>query len=303
MIKMISIFWLLFFLLPSYGAKKGDIVIINKNKAQNVTAPALVPSASKKMRSAREDAEVGTEDAIIQKLETERLKDEQKRFNKLFLNDKKSSHSSPVIVETGAAQPSFYNNRWLNRAFISFGLGSVQYPGVENINSSDSPAYFFSFGGYGGGNFIFDVSLHYSEHYIIPVTGGNVNNNTREGTAQPSVSMAVKFSPLKGRIKPYVGASGSHIFRRWFVVQKTGQVIGDVNPDNDIAIKRWRQSFDAGITTGADIGLGNKLGLNINFTYNWNVYTETRKTYVNDFVQLLDKRDSTTISGSLRYYF
>ncbi len=307
MIKIFSILFLSVFLFPSHGGKKGDVVIINSNKnksTQNVVAPALVPSKSKKLRSAREGAETDTEDAIIQKLEIERMKDEQKRYNKLFSKGNSSGNTavaSAVNPGLQSSQPFFHN--WLNRAFISFGAGSVSYPGAGNINSSDSPAYFFSFGGYGHGSFIFDLSLYYSEHYILPVTGANVNTNVREGVSQPAVSMAVKFSPLKGRIKPYFGVSGSLIARRWFITNKAGGLISDANPDRDIAIKRWRQSVDSGITTGADIGLGNKLGLNINFTYNWNIYTETRDTKVHDFVQVLDKRDSMIVSGNLRYYF
>ncbi len=306
MIKLFSVLFLSIFLFPSYGAKKSDIVIINKNKAQNITAPSLIPSKSKKLRSAREDAELDTEDAIIQKLETERLKDEQKRYNKLFSKGRSSNKTSSNLknVTSQKSQRSFYGMHWFNRAFISLGVGSVQYPGAENINSSSSPAFFFSFGGYGHGNFIFDLNIFYSEHYIIPVTGNNVNNhNVREGLAQPAVAMAVKFSPLKGRIKPYAGVSGSLVARRWFIVQKTGELISDANPENDIAIKRWRQSFDAGLNTGADIGLGRKLGLNVNLGYNWNIYTETKDTYYNDLVQVLDKRDSMVISANLRYYF
>jgi len=312
MIKLYNKFvccFLCFFLFASYGDKKGDVVIINsnktKNQVQNVAAPVLVPSKSKKLRSAREDAEKETEDAIIQKLEIERMKDEQKRYKTLFSN-KKSTPSAigakNASLKSRSAFP-FYNH-WLNRAFVSFGLGTVQYLGVENLNSSGSPAYFFSFGGYGYGNVIFELSLYYSEHYLNPVTHSSqpIPSKTREGLSQPGISMAVKFSPLKGRIKPYAGVVGSLVARRWFIVHKTGEVIGDANPEIDVAAKRWRQSFDAGLTIGADIGLGRKLGLNVSFAYNLNIYTETRDDILHDNVQVLDERDSMVVSGSLRYY-
>ena len=83
----------LFFLFPAFGEKKSsDVVIVNTNTntnkatvqapSQTVVAPALNPSKAKKLRNAREDAEVQTESLLLEKVEEERLKSEQKLLNK-----------------------------------------------------------------------------------------------------------------------------------------------------------------------------------------------------------------------------
>ena len=202
------------------------------------------------------------------------------------------------------------SKQWLfgNKSFIALGMGTVNYPGVENINSTNDPAYFGSFGGYGyGGHIIFDLSFYYSQHYIR--TPNSNFQDRREALRQPAVAMAVKFSPLEGRMKPYVGLSGSLVYRQWFFVQRSGAPID--NEENfdalrDIADKKWNPSFDAGVVVGADVALGEHIGLNADLRYHWNLYTENYKGYNSNNLldaQVLDKRDSIILSGSFRYYF
>ena len=104
-----------------------------------------------------------------------------------------------------------------NKSFVSLGTGVVSYPGVDNINSTDTPAGFLSFGGYGyNGRLIFGLSVYYSKHYIRPPN--ETYPNIREGLHQPAAAMAVKISPLTGKMKPYVGVSGSIVYRKWFLL-------------------------------------------------------------------------------------
>ena len=93
---VIFIIFLLVFWSGLAFSEDGDVVIINsnKNQSQSVTAPALTPSKASKLRKAREDAEVSTETHILEKLEAERLKDEQERVDKLM-----GGSQAPVIVE------------------------------------------------------------------------------------------------------------------------------------------------------------------------------------------------------------
>ena len=279
--------------------------VININKVQNVVAPALIPSKSKTLRSAREEAELETESTIIQKLEKDRLKDEQKRLQKMFnqggQTDEKISES--VQKDYSASRPKSYSSKnWLNKGFISVGIGTVNYVGVENVNSTESPAYLFSFGGYGYGHFIFDMSFIYSVHYLIPVDKGGISHE-RNAVSQPSLAMAVKFSPLKDRIKPYLGLSGAFVGRSWYQVTTQGEYVGDAQIEGDVGVKRWRTALDLGMAIGADIGLGSKLGLNLDLRYYFNVYTETRKVNYNPHIDLLDERNTAVLSANLRYYF
>ena len=126
--------------------------------------------------------------------------------------------------------------------------------------------------------------------------------------------MAIKISPLNGRVKPYIGLSGSMIGRKWDVVTKDGNHLEDLigaeytiyDPlRKDVAQKKWYLSFDAGASIGADVALGDYLGLNVDLKYHFNLHTENRKVAYQylEYTEILDERDSMIISANLRYYF
>ena len=217
----------LFFFSTSVFTDENKNVVVIKNEAssssqtQAITAPALTTSPAKQLRDAREKQEIETEDKILKELEKQRLVDEQKRLDKLFGNQKSASSPQP----TDSSQVLTQNQKWLfgNRSFFSLGAGVVSFPGVKNINSTEIPAGVFSFGGYGyKGNLIFDLSIYYSKHYLTKIFSYNstVYDSIREALHQPAITMSVKFSPSKGRVKPYAGLSGALVFRKWFLVEK-----------------------------------------------------------------------------------
>lgn len=288
----------------SQEVQNKDVVIINNEAAVNtqtqpVTAPALVPSAAKKLRDAREKQEVKTEDTIIKELEKQRLLDEQKRIGNLFGN------TQAPVQPPRSQLPSSQWLPFVNKSFVSVGAGLVNYPGAENINSTNFLALFGSFGGYGyEGHLLFDLTLYYSQHYLRTY---NVNyQDIREKLHQPAAAMAVKYSPLTGKMKPYVGLSGSFIGRRWFFVHRSGESLEN-HPIKDIGEKTWHLSFDGGLAVGADLALGKRLGLNVDVRYHWNLYNEKRRgdvvpQYLTD-AAVLDERDSVIFSGNVRYYF
>ena len=311
MIKKIFMAFILFQVLSytafvfSQEAQNKDVVIINNEASvstgtQPVTAPALVPSAAKKLRDAREQQEVKTEDTILKELEKQRLLDEQKRLDTLFGN----TSQAPVQQ---IAEPAHKN--WLlfgSKSFIAAGAGFAIYPGVDNINSTNSPALFGSFGGYGyEGHLIFDLSLYYSRHYLDEE---NINySDIRSKIHQPAASMAIKYSPLSGKMKPYIGLSGSLVGRRYYLVYKSGEPLPDNHVLQDVADKTWYLSLDGGLAMGADLALGERLGLNVDVRYHWNFYNEKREEPIQqqdftDVKEVLDGRESIIFHASLRYY-
>ena len=46
-------------------------------------------------------------------------------------------------------------------------------------------------------------------------------DNIREALHQPAVTMSIKVSPLRGKVKPYVGLSGALVYRKWFLADKS----------------------------------------------------------------------------------
>ena len=296
----------------------------NEAEGQGVSAPALVPSNASKLRDARQKQEIQTEDRLIKELEKQRLLEEQKRLDQLLGNTK----DSPPQPKTAQAE----TKQWVfgSKSFVALGAGAVTYPGSTNINSInlDIPAVFLSFGGYDHKGFlIFDVSFNYSQHYLNPhkpVPNPSYPLDTRLVYYQPSAAMSVKISPLKGRMKPYVGISGALVFSSEDTVDKYGTPVNVIQtymnqnidkPEN----RSWDQSYDAGFALGADLALGKHLGLNVDLRYHWNLWAEQSAKddpihtaywnivhshfYHNQQKDKIADRNSLIISANLRYYF
>lgn len=291
----------------AFSAKNKNTVIIKNNASsavqQQISAPALVPSEAQKLRDARQRQEIQTEDAIIKELEKQRILDEQKRINRLFKRGQPVA--TPQAAPQASSQASAYDS-WLfgQKSFISLGAGFVSYPNVLNINSTEHPALSFSFGGYGyEGNLIFDVSVFFSRHYLK--TPGNPYD-VREFIRQWAPSMSVKYSPLQGKMKPYLGLSGSVIWRWISYVDREGIPVEFYNQwGTDVGDKKLNQSADVGLALGADVALGTKLGLNVDLRYHVNFYTENLETledYLAD-IDIIDRRNSVIFTANLRYYF
>ena len=273
------------------------LVIVNKNSnqvnsaSQAVTAPALKPSRAKRLRNARTDAEVATENVILQKIEKERLKNEQSIIGKVL--GRKSSSSSTTVLAVPAVFSGFGE-----KAYVSAGFGFFQYLGVENINDDD-PIPFLSFGGYAQSYFLLDATFFYSKPYV------DLRNQSQTFNAvhQAGGAIGLRFSPFKGKIKPYVGFSGVLLARRWDKVDVHGHALANLS--STVATKKWYQSVDVGGAGGVDVALGSRFGLNLDVRYHVNAYTETRDNLssVSPYVQRLDRRDSLVFSTNFRFYF
>jgi len=287
-----------FFIQNSFAQEPSNIIINNEATSTNqnvITAPALIPSQSDQMRDLRKKQEIDTEDSVLKELERQRILDERKRFNKIF--DKKEKTLPPPVVK-----PYWFGEK----SFLSLGAGLVNYYDVTNINSTEIPTFLTSFGGYGyKGHLIFDATFFYSVHYLT--TPNQTYQNIREKLREPGVAMAVKWSFLKGKMKPYAGFTGALIARKWNFVAKDGT---DLKPEletaiKDVAKKSWLLSANGGVTFGADLALGDRLGLNLDIRYLINFYTENRKTNSQLLTreEILDEQNVVLGSLNLKYFF
>jgi len=275
-------------------------------KANAITAPALVPSQSDKMRKLRQKQEIDTEDSILQEIEKQRILDERKRFHQIFNKEKQDAVETPTPVSPSVA-PSIPSYWFGEKSFLSLGVGLMNYYNVTNVNSTEMPSFLSSFGGYGyEGQMIFDATFLYSVHYLK--TPHQNYENIREKLREPGLSMAIKWSFLKGKMKPYVGVTGALIARKWSFVSKDGKALDNnviKTALRDVAKKQWNLSFNAGLSVGADVILGEKLGLNLDVRYLSNLSGENRKTKFEFLkkVPLLDERDVFLGSLNLKYFF
>lgn len=286
----IFLFLQVFFHIPctfAQEAQNKDVLIINNEasvKTQAVTAPALVPSDAKQLREERKRQEITTEDAIVKRLEKERLLDEQKRLDRLFGGPKETTTNAQP-----PKKPVLPKRDWFfrNKAFFSAGVGFVTYPRAGNVNSMDFPAFFASFGSYSYGDALaLDLTLYYSRHFSDFL-------GTPYKVDQPGAVLSVKFPFSTGKMKPYVGLSASLMYLKWSIFHPSGEF--QIHPD--ITTKTWHMAFDIGPVIGADLALGNHTGLNADFRYHINVYAEDKNN------ALLEKRDSLIFSINFKYYF
>ena len=313
----------LFFLFPAFGEKSSDVVIVNTNTnksaaqapSQTVIAPALNPSKAKKLRNAREDAEVQTESLLLEQVEKERLKSEQKLLNKIFGSSQQSSSEGVVTPQTPA--PSSHTPPGVDRVYVSAGLGIIQFYGKTNVESfGTSPCFsacFLSIGGAAQKYFLFDFSVSYSRHYLKPIYSHYAEEaGYRTRIDQPMASIAIRLAPWTGKIRPYAGISVAYINRRESTVNIENPDWKDPLWQEELEGTRkkgeWVTSFDGGLSGGMDISLGPNLGLNIDLRYHWNLDTEdTTDYYVDDTtgekITNFYKAQSFIASVNLRFYF
>ena len=195
----VNILFISFFSLAEDSSK----IIIN-NEAQSestnqnvITAPELIPSQSDQMRTLRQKQEINTEDSILKELEKQRILDERKRFHSIF-NKKEETVTVPSTPPVNSTQPYWFGEK----PFLSVGAGLMNYYNSLNVNSTEAPTFLGSFGTYGyKGHLIFDVAFFYSVHYLkTPLRIDKI-----EKINEPGLAMAVKWSFLKGKMKPYMG--------------------------------------------------------------------------------------------------
>ena len=117
----------------------------------------------------------------------------------------------------------------------------VNYFKQKNVDSTGTLPIFVSFGGYGyDGNLIFDLMGYLSIHEFNPEYYSEVDPNPCEADhtetiSQPGLALSLKYSPLKGRFKPYAGISGSITSRKAVCVKVCRRRKGSESS--------WRKSF------------------------------------------------------------
>ena len=283
---------------------KNTVIINNEAKAgSSIKAPVLIPSQATKLRQLRERQEIRTEDSILKELETRRLREEQRRLDSMISKEYTAQSPEPVKKLSDSLA-----GRFSNSSYISLGTGFMIYYNVTNINSTEVPALFFSFGAYQK-PFIIDFSVFHSTHYLSAKNKNYNLKDFRERVNEPGLSISLKYALFRSAAKPYVGVTGSLIGRKWSIVKKDGTVLKS-NPEverlkRDVAKKQWHFSVNGGASVGADIALGKKLGFNMDLSYYVNLFTENRKSFVEELTdeQILDERDAVALSVKLKYLF
>lgn len=265
-----------------------------------VEAAPLVPSRAEQLRNARQQAEIQTEQKIVEKLEDSRLKDEERRAKKLF-GDKlteeeveakaaatetvEKEEPKTILVIEKAQEPkevrksdeelkneiaqsvkedlSKINEEEKaknNNAGRMSFSGLVGSVGYDAINIGTNFAAGAAFGWVMDSGIELEAGLEYSNHTI-----DETPFNTQE-MDQYNWSLAAKYSFLQTRVSPVLGAIAS-------LTQRTYSTPPFATNDNFDSL-----ALDAGLLIGVNIGLTDNVALGVDYRRFMNLTTR----YEND---------------------
>ena len=291
------------------STSKPNVVILNNQKVDQKTESQLsnqpvvrvigtpiAPNYATELKKSREEAEILTEQKIVEKLESSRLRDEQGRLNKLF---KKTS--SKAVVSTSAVgeenktvdQSEIYTEVVSSstdvdsdQVYIGIygGQNSNLTRALENINSRGS--FGLSFGAYDESGLGLEVSFFYSKHEIHNYEDDSIYNNSNhyediglEDVHQLSGTMAVIFTPLSKRFKPYFGPALSYNHWLYSHIGDYEYKCGGLNLTRRCDNQIKTDSVDLGARVGMDFLLTKRMSVGFDMHVNiLNIYNNRLST-------------------------
>ena len=268
-----------------------SVVILNNQKSNQVqkskqansqpTVQVLGQPVSEtyavELKKSRYEAELQTEQKIVEKLESSRLRDEQERLNKLFgkasaTTVTASMSSSPVVSTTtsNAHAPS----ESPKIAYIGFHGGqSSNFTALKNVHSYGSLGV--SFGAFGKRGLMVKSDFFYSKHRIKNMHSiySNYSYDEYNKTMSHQISglLTLGYTPSYGRFRPYAG--GSIAYSHWMHSATT-----DDSKCRSVSLRDCKNqvrtdSIDLGLTAGVDFQLNQRLSIGFNMLVNaYNIY-------------------------------
>ena len=251
---------------------------VQKQPTTVIEASPVVESRAERIRRERQEAELATEQKIVEKLEQSRIEDEKRRMDKVFgdrMDGLGSSQSqgqvvqpTPVVVAAPAAtvvaekpaeeekDPSTY---------MGIAAGVPGYMDVGNIRPNYSAGLVL--GRDLTSHMNFEGSFLFSNYEIrqpdgVVYLGSAYPRLTNMDHLQATV--AIKGIFLEGRFRPNGGALVGFSHRTY----RDTRIAIDNNTANS-------QSIDWGLTAGFDVELTKKFALGLDLRYLWNLTTRS----------------------------
>jgi outer membrane protein W len=291
---------------------------VQQQPITNVEATPLTDSRASQLRRAREDAEVATEQKIVEKLEQSRLEDEKRRADALFgnrldnqnqnvqlqqeaipvqqpqmvqvipvqqenkesLSDVKEEIISSVREELKSQNES---EKPKDKMFIGGIIGVTEYQDAVNVESNESLG--LTVGSRLDDKFIVEGSFLYSNHFIDDVTSGYRYSFVYDELDQYNFIVAAKYAPKFGRISPQIGGLVSYTHRKYAEVNYRSSYIVD---NNYISNESETDAFDMGVSVGLDIEIGENFVLGVEYKYITNLTSKSDSRFLNDYYSYYD---------------
>lgn len=290
-----------------------------------VEATPLVESRAEQIRRARKNAEIATEQKIVEKLEAARMEDERRRAEALFGDRFNSPQAAaPVAPQAGVVAPAtpvvdrdlireeiraaqdaekLAPVTDLTRNYITGLAGLSEYPGVNNVRGNYTLGFnvgsvsegLIIEGGFTYSNFSVDQLNFYS---YLP---SRVDVNQYQG------HFATKLEIDAGRVKPFAGGLAALSYRNYTWDQ------GLYNPSPygySQDQSATSTAIDLGVTGGVDLQVTPKMAIGLDMKYMFNITnrrSNDRSIYYNSssyaYGKPLEELNYYTIGVGLKYLF
>lgn len=281
---------------------------IQQQPITNVEATPLTDSRASQLRRARQDAEVQTEQKIVEKLEQSRLEDEKDRASRLFGNKLENQNvqnqqeviqAAPVvqvisqdqqkdeksldevkeeIISTMRAELNPEKEEAKNESYISGLIGVAEYQDAINVESNE--ALGFSIGTRMDDTFIVEGSFIYSNHYVDQVAYNYSRYFVYDDLDQYNFIVGAKYAPRFGRFSPQVGALVSYTHRKYTEVNQNSLYN---RQSSFVSEESETDSFDMGISLGVDVQLGDNFIVGAEYRYFTNLTSKSDSRYLDDY--------------------
>lgn len=265
---------------------------VQKQPVAVIESTPLVESRAEAMRKSRQDAEINTEQKIVEKLEASRLEDERKRAEALFGNRFESQQQAPVVqpVAPVVVQAPQDNTRDIVREelqnamkaemdaetlpvetrYFSGMVGIGEYPDVKNVQGN------YSFGAALGTKFdylILEGSFTYSNYSVEQMNCcNNVYYPKMVDTTQYQGAVAAKYQLMSGMVRPVVGGLVAYSYRKYDLSYNQVTPYAQQQYYNGYnGTSSNSHAIDLGVSAGVDLELSKKFTLGFEYKYMFNL--------------------------------
>ncbi len=252
---------------------------VQKQPTTIIEATPLMESPTERLRKARQESELQTEQKIVEKLEQSRMEDERRRSDALFgdriNNLNGQQQQQPVVVPVTQVVPAqtivapiaeIKEEKKPSRRIFVGGLGGIPgYMDANNVRGNYSAGV--AVGSKLSDSMIVQGDFLASNYELTQRDGALIGTNYYNRVTNVdhySFDFAIKGVFMEGSFQPNAGGVVAFSYRtyrdtRWNLLNNQAD----------------SQSLDWGLTTGFDFDLTEKFALGIDFRYMWNLTYKT----------------------------
>ena len=255
---------------------------ISSQPVTRVTGVPISKNHATELRQSRRQAEIQTEQKIVERLESSRLRDEQERLNKIL---KPHNNKSVVVMNNG-------NNLYTEEAIVSqpeessdeifVGLHIGQASNLTNRIEESYGSFGISAGSYDESGLMLEGSVFYSQHEVSKDGFNMYYNNVYDRHLSPfsnvdqiTGALSLKYTPFSRKFRPYVGVS---VFYNMWMYDNEDDITNlysfcpygsyDRSGRSCNSSKKTTDSIDLGAHIGLDMKINKKVSLGFNLLVN-----------------------------------